>query len=299
MRLADPIFLLLALLWLPVLLTGARPHLGYSNLGLFGEAAGAPVWARLPNWAMVLGICLLLVAVARPQWGQAVERERREARDIILALDLSGSMQTELRSGGGPKIDLAKAAALRFVDRRQGDRVGLLVFGHETYGSWPLSLDLEVIRDKILDLRPDLGGTDLAKPLERALAHFRELGQSTAKAVILVTDGEAPIPPQLRDELQKELAAMDVRVYLLGIDLGGSADIVDLVSRSGGRVFVFDLRKAEDFASAFEEIDRLEPSVVVVEKRVSHVELYPRFALGGLALLSLAVVGATMAPRIP
>lgn len=297
MHLADPLWLLLGLLFVPVLLVRARPHLGYSNLELLGDASGVPVWARLAGWAMGLGIGLLLLALARPQWDQAVERERREARDILLAVDLSASMQTELRSGGGSKIDLAKAAALRFLERRQGDRVGLLVFGDETYGSWPLSLDLDAVGGKIRALRPDLGGTDLAKPVERGLAHLREFGQSTAKAIILVTDGEAPIPAALRREIQSKLAAMDVHLYVMGIDLGGSADILDLAGRHDGDVF--ELTRAEDFSSAFEEIDRLEPSVVVVEKGVTHRELHPWFTLGGLGCLALAVVGATVAPRIP
>lgn len=297
MRLAEPLLLLLGLLFLPVLLARARPHLGYSNLGLFGDVFRAPLWSRLPAWAMGLGLGLLLVALARPQWGQAVEKERWEARDIILAVDLSGSMQADLAAGGGKKIDLAKDAALRFVDRRQGDRVSLLVFGEETYGSWPLSRDLEVIREKIRALQADLGGTDLAKPLDKALTHFQELGQSNAKAIILVTDGEAPIPALLRQAIQARLTAMDVRVYLVGIDLQDSADIVDLVRRSGGKVW--NVSRAEEFWSRFQEIDRLEPSAVVVETRLIHRDLYTWFTLGGLAFLSLAIVGATLVPRIP
>lgn len=296
MRLADPLLLFLGLLFL-LLLARARPHLGFSSLALLGEVSRVPVWARLPGWAMGLGISLLLVALARPQWGLAVERERFQARDIILAMDLSGSMATDLRAGGGKKIDLAKDAALRFVQRRQGDRVGLLVFGHETYGSWPLSRDLELIQEKIRALRPDLGGTDLAKPLQKALAHFEELGQSSAKAIVLVTDGEAGVPVPVRQEIQAKLIAMGVRVYLLGIELSDSADIVDLVSRSRGHVW--SVSKADEFWSRFQEIDRLEPSGVVAEKRLVHRDLYAWFTFGGLAFLALAIVGATLAPRIP
>lgn len=297
MRLADPLLLLLGLLFVPLLLARARPHLGYSNLGLFGDAPRVPLWARVPSWAMGLGICLLLVALARPQWGHAIETERLRARDIILAIDLSGSMQTDLRAGGGTKIDLAKEAAIRFLERRQGDRVGLLVFGSETYGSWPLSSDLDVIRQKIRALRPDFGGTDLAKPLEQAVKHFEELGQSGARAIILVTDGEAPIPAPLRREIQAKLTALGIHLYLLGIDLGDPADILDLVARSGGRVWT--VSKADEFWNRFQEIDRLEPSVVVVETRLVHRDVYAWFALGGLACLTLAVAGAAVAPRIP
>lgn len=297
MRLADPLLLLLGLLFLPALLTRTKPHFGYSNLDLFGDVHHVPVWARFPGWALGLGIGLLLVALARPQWGQAVEKEWRETRDIILAIDLSGSMQSDVGAGGGKKIDLAKEAALRFVERRQGDRVGLFVFGSETYGSWPLSVDLPVIRQKIRALQADLGGTDLAKPLQKALAHFQDLGQSNAKAVILVTDGEAAILAGLREEIQTTLTAMNVRLYLLGIDLPDSADVIDLVNRSGERVWRLDT--AAEFGAGFQEIDRLEPSLVTVETRRVHRDLYPWFTLGGLAFLSVAVVGATLAPRVP
>ncbi|MFQ5827645.1 MAG: VWA domain-containing protein [Candidatus Methylomirabilia bacterium] len=295
--LVDPLLLLLGFLFLPILLARTTPHLGYSSLGLFPDAPGVSVWPRLAGWTMGLGICLLLLALARPQWGHAIETERLQARDIILAVDLSGSMQAHLSAGGGTKIDLAKEAAIRFLERREGDRVGLLVFGDETYGSWPLSGDLDVIREKIHALRPDLGGTDLAEPLERALAHLEELGQSNAKAIILVTDGEAAFPAHLRQEIQAKLVAMGVHLYLLGIQLSDSAPILDLVSRSGGRVW--KVSKADEFWIGFQEIDRLEPSVIVVEKRLTHRDLYPWFALGGLAFLSLAImVGAILAPQI-
>lgn len=297
MRLADPPFLLLGLLFLPALLARRKPHLGYSTLALFGDAHHVPVWARFPGWAIGLGIGLLLIALARPQWGQAVELERREARAIILAIDLSGSMQSSVGTGGRTKIDRAKEAALRFVERRQGDRVGLFVFGNETYGSWPLSTDLPVIREKIRALQPDLGGTDLARPLRAALAHVQDLARSQAKAVILVTDGEAAIPAGLREEIQTEVTAMNVHLHLVGIDLPDSADIVDLVNGSGGRVWRID--DAEELWGPFQEIDRLEPSLVTVETRRVRRDLHPWFTLGGLACLSVAVLGASLAPRVP
>lgn len=296
-RLADPGLLLLGLLFLPALLPWARPHLGYSSLAVFGALPRAPVWARLPGWAMGLGICLLLLGFARPQAGHIVEQTRLRARDIILAIDLSGSMQRGLPPEGERKIDLAKEATLRFVDRRRGDRIGLLVFGDETYGSWPLSSDLRVIRQQVRGLRADLGGTDLVKPVQGALAHFREAGQSRARALVLVTDGEAPISETLRRELRARLRAMGVRVYLLGIGLNESADIFALVNQGGGRVW--NASEAEAMRRAFEEIDRLEPSEVVVEKGIVQRELHPAFTLGGLTLLGLAVIGTALAPRIP
>lgn len=297
MRLADPLLLLLGLLFLPFVVRRVRPHLGYSNVGLFDGAPWIGPWARLPDWATGIAIALLLTALARPQWGQVVTSERREARDIIVAVDLSGSMQGDVVAGEGKKIDAAKEAVLRFLGRRQGDRVGLLVFGNDAYGSWPLSSDLSVVRQKVHALEADLGGTDLAKPLRRALAHLQEVGQSEARAIILVTDGEAPIAADIKREIQAKLAAMNVHLYLLGIDLPESADVIDLVARSGGRVW--RVNQAEDLWGAFQDIDRLEPSAVTVETRRVHRDLYPWFTLGGLAFLGAAVAGATLAPRIP
>lgn len=297
MRLVDPPLLLLGLLFLPTLLALGRPDLGYSHPALFGDRPRVPVWARLPGWAMGLGIGLLLVSLARPLGGQVMEQERLRARDIILAIDGSGSMQGNLGAGEGTRIALAREAALRFVERRQGDRVGLLVFGDETYGSWPLTGDLEVIRDRIRAVQADLGGTDLVKPFEAALGHLRDLGQSPALALILVTDGEAPISPDRRRALQAALAEMGVRAYLLGVRLRETADVVELVRGSGGRVW--NVEDADGFRRAFEEIDRLEPAEVVVERRLVHRELHPWFTLGGLALLSVGIVGAIVAPRVP
>jgi len=297
MRLVDPSLLLLGLLLLPALLALGRPDLGYSHPALFGDRQGVPVWARLPGWAMGLGIGLLLVSLARPLGGQVMEQGRLRARDIILAIDGSGSMQGDFRSGEGTRIALAREAALRFVERRKGDRVGLLVFGDETYGSWPLTGDLEVIRDRIRAVKPDLGGTDLVKPFEAALGHFRDLGQSPARALILVTDGEAPISPDRRRALQAALAEMGVRAYLLGVRLRETADVVELVRGSGGRVW--NVEDADGFRRAFEEIDRLEPAEVVVERRLVHRELHPWFTLGGLAFLAVGIVGIAAAPRVP
>ena len=297
MRLVDPLLLLLGLLFLSALLARGRPNLGYSRPALFGDRAGVPVWARLPGWAMGLGIGLLLVSLARPLGGQVVEQERLRARDIILAIDGSGSMQGTVGSGEGTRIDLAREAALRFVERRQGDRIGLLVFGDETFGSWPLTGDLGVIRDRIRAVGAELGGTDLVKPFEAAVGHFRDLGQSQARVFILLTDGEAPISPERRQALQGALGEMDVHVYLLGVRLRETADVVELVRGAGGRVW--NVEEADGFRRTFEEIDRLEPAEVVVERQLVHRELHPWFTLGGLALLAVGIVGTAVAPRVP
>lgn len=229
---------------------------------------------------------------------QTMEEEHVLARDIILVMDLSGSMQTDLKAGGGKKIDLAKEAALRFVERRRRDRIGLLVFGDETYGSWPLSTDLEVIREMLRGLKPDLGGTDLAKPLEKALRHLQEFGQSKARAIILVTDGQAAIPADRRYEILSRAQMTGARLYLMGIELEPAADIVELVTQAGGTVWT--LTEAEEFKERFRELDRLEPSVVVTQTRASHRDVFSWLAMGGLALLALAIISrATFALQLP
>jgi Ca-activated chloride channel family protein len=215
-----------------------------------------------------------------------VDQKSFLARDILLVMDLSYSMEMRFKGSDGPrKIDVAKSAAAQFIEKRKSDRIGLLVFGDETFGSWPLTGDLKLILKKVGRLGSAFyGGTELAKPFMRATEHFREMGQSENRILIYLSDGQATIPPKTKEEIIERVKKMNIHLYLVGIQLDReNADILEIVKEVGGRFI--DVESSGELNAAFEEIDRLEPSLVEVTVQGESQELYPVFALSALCIL--------------
>jgi Ca-activated chloride channel family protein len=285
-RLANPCFLFIGVIFLVLFFKRAVAFLGYSQLNLLGERRGRRFWHHLPKFLMVLAIALMAVGFARPQWKSTVNQKSFLARDILLVMDLSYSMETRFEGSDGPrKIDVAKSAAAQFIKKRKTDRIGLLVFGDETFGSWPLTRDLKLILKKVGRLGSSFyGGTNLAKPFMKAMDHFREMGQSENRILVYLSDGEAAIPPKVKEEIIAGLRKMDIHLYLLGVQLNQeNSDILEIVKKVGGRFI--DVESSGELNAAFEEIDRLEPSLVEVTVQEEGRELYPLFVLSALCIL--------------
>jgi len=289
-RLANPFLLLAGVIFLPLFLTRKTAFLGYPHLSLLEAEGGLRLWGHLPQFLFVITIALLIVGLARPQWRKVVQHERFLARDIVLVVDLSFSMENAMGNawnvGNGPrKIDVAKSAALQFIQKRKNDRIGLLVFGDETFGSWPLTRDLGLISKKVGRLGATFyGGTNLAQPFVKAVEHFREMGQSASRILVFLSDGEATIQAKMKEMIVTEMKKMGVHLYLLGVNLRKeNSDLLEIVDRTEGRFIAAE--SARDLTAAFDEIDRLEPSRVEIEIQGKSQELYPIFVLLALCLL--------------
>jgi Ca-activated chloride channel family protein len=286
-RLADPFFLLIGSIPLVLFFKrGETGFLGYSQFNVLEGEKGPRFWHPLSRVLMVVTIALMVLGVARPQWKSLLGQKRILARDILLVMDLSYSMESTFEGAGGPrKIDVAKSAAAQFIEKREGDRIGLLVFGDETFGSWPLTRDLKLIEKKVGRLGSTFyGGTELSKPFMKAMDHFREMGQSQNRILVYLSDGEAVIPPHVKAEIIARLKKMAVHLYLVGIRLRKeSGDILEIVRQVGGR-FV-DAGSPAELKAAFEEIDRLEPSLVEVAAERQSRELHPIAVLSALCIL--------------
>ena len=202
---------------------------------------------------MVFVISLMVLGFARPQWKSLVKQESFLARDILLVMDLSFSMESRFDGSDSPrKIDVAKSAAAQFIEGRKTDRIGLLVFGDETFGSWPLTGDLKLISKKVSLLGSSFyGGTDLAKPFLKAMGHFREMGQSANRVLVYLSDGEAVIPSKVKGEIIAGLRKMGIHLYLVGVQVKKeSIDILEIVKEVGGK-FV-DVESPAELHRAFE-----------------------------------------------
>lgn len=238
------------------------------------RGGGTPMaWIAYAAW------CALCVAAARPQaWGDVVQPPQA-GRDLMLAVDLSGSMGEEDMELGGALVDrltAAKAVLADFLERRAGDRVGLLVFGQRAYALTPLTRDLQSVREQLLDSVVGLAGRETAIGDAIGLAVKRLRTQDSGQRVlVLLTDGVNTAG--MLDPLKAAELARDNGVRIHTIAFGGEGDLsvfgfrmpgmneaeIDeatlqrIATMTGGRSF--RARDTESLAGIYAEIDRLEP----------------------------------------
>lgn len=232
------------------------------------------------GWLMWLAWALLCVAAARPQQlGDAVQPPLA-GRDLMLALDLSGSMsEPDMELGGRPvdRLTAAKAVLADFLDRRGGDRVGLIVFGRRAYALTPLTLDRDSVRDQLGDSVIGLAGQETAIGDAIGLAVKRLRAQPAGQRVlILLTDGVSTaglLEPKKAAELARDEGVRvhtiafggDGSLSLFGFQLPmpGAGDEIDedtlrtVATLTGGRFF--RARDTAGLAGIYAVIDRLEP----------------------------------------
>lgn len=173
-----------------------------------------------------LGSALVLVALARPQWGNLEEVVFDQSREVLIALDLSASMLAE--DVKPTRLARAKLLIGALLDELQGERVGLAVFAGTAFLQVPMSSDYEIMRDILTGLDPSYlpqAGTDYAGMLRVANEAF---GQSTAadRFLIVLSDGEAH-DPNWRQALE-ELKKKEVKVISLGIGTFSGGLVPDL-----------------------------------------------------------------------
>ena len=277
---------------------------------LDGVAAGAGVSRARVAWLLpLLAWTLLCAAAARPQQLGPAQTPPREARQMLLAVDLSGSMsEVDMELGSRPvdRLTAAKAVIADFLDRRAGDRVGLIVFGQRAYALAPLTLDRDSVRGQLLDSVVGLAGRETAIGDAIGLAVKRLRGQEDGQRVlILLTDGvntAGQLDPMKAAELAR---ANDIRIHtiafggdgagasLFGFRLpGGDVEIDEatlqrIARATGGRAF--RARDTDELAGIYDAIDRLEPVQRPGQALRPRVERYPWPLAAALLLGALAM----------
>ncbi len=295
-QLTEPEFLLIGVLLVMPYWVRPRRAWQYASLRLFPAQARVGFTTWLITALIGSAFLLLLIALANPQNATVHRTETVQARDIVLTLDLSLSMENHLssgeRSGRLSKLDLIRKAALTFVEQNDRDRIGLLVFGDDAFGAWPLSMDTTTLRVRLQHLETlipiSLCGTNVGKALVKLLNHMQERGQAHTKILILLTDGIDTIAPEVADDIQQRLREQNVKLYVLGIALSRGASIVQLSHQAQGQYF--DIDKAGDLDAAFQAIDQLTASRVLVTRKLQPELLYRFFAIPGLLLLLASMV---------
>lgn len=292
--------------WLPPARAGARGAVAIPFLAELRQLDAGAVRAggALPAWAL-LAWSALCIAAARPQWVGEVELLPLTGRDLMLAVDVSGSMAAEDMRVGGRAVDrltAVQAVVGDFLSRRQGDRVGLLLFGQQAYLMSPLTFDLASVRYQLETSTIGLAGreTAIGDAIGLAVKRFREAG-TDQRVLILLTDG-VNTAGALAPEQATELALAErVRIYTVGI--GGEsrpagmlgmmfaqpAEIDEpglrrIAAQTGGRYY--RARDTRELAGIYAEIDRLEPAAQEGESLRPRRELFP-WPLAASLLLSM------------
>ena len=266
-----------------------------------GGGVGVLAWLA---WA------LLCVAAARPQQLGAPVAPPQAGRDLMLAVDLSGSMSDEDMALGGGLVDrltAAKAVLADFLDRREGDRVGLIVFGQKAYALTPMTLDLDSVRQQLDDSVVGLAGRETAIGDAIGLA-VKRLGRQPAqqRVLILLTDGvntAGLLDPIKAAELARDNGVRihaiafggsggGISVFGLPIQLPGGGEDIDeatlkrIAQLTGGKEF--RARDTEQLAGIYAEIDRLEPVQREGQRVRPRIERYPWPLSAALAIGLLA-----------
>ncbi|HEU6447436.1 MAG TPA: VWA domain-containing protein [Verrucomicrobiae bacterium] len=321
MTFAHP-YLLLLLLLLPVLAwlkgrRGSPPAFLYSSLKLVDgltavRRSRAGTFLATLRW---LALALFIVALAQPRLAKSTTEVKASGIDMVVALDLSGSMEMPdfvVNRQRVDRLDMAKSVLTQFIDKRPADRIGLVVFGGRAYIASPLTLDHDYLQENVARLRLHMieDNTALGSGLATAVNRLRDL-KAKSKIVILMTDGAnnaGTIAPLDAAEAAK---ALGVKVYTIGV---GNNDVAMQMGRpdllpdedtlkkiadiTGGKYYRAD--NAERFREIYAEIDKLEKTEATISKYTRFKELFAWFIAGGFGLVMLETfLGQTFLRRLP
>jgi Ca-activated chloride channel family protein len=263
----------------------------------------------------VIAAALMIVGLARPQRTHSRTEVTAKGIDIVLGLDVSGSMQAldfSVDNYRVNRIAVVKSVVARFIDERPDDRIGLIAFAAAPYIVSPLTLDHDWLLQNLERIDVGIGddGTAIGSAIAAAVNHLRTTA-AKSKVVILLTDGvnnSGKISPLAAAEAAR---ALGVRVYTIGVGVRGKAPIpvrdeagkvhvimanvdvdektLEAVAKETGGVF-YRATDTDSLEKIYEQINRYETSAQTVQK-FEHVEelyrwaLYPALCLLGLGLL--------------
>lgn len=249
------------------------------------------------------------MAMARPQLRNEQQLTNGEGIDIVLCLDISGSMLAQDFSPN--RMEAAKNVASEFIDGRPTDRIGLVIFSGESFTMCPLTTDRSVLKTQLYNVQSGLleDGTAIGSGLATGVERLKS-SPSKSKVIILLTDGEnngGLIDPNTAKEIAKSLG---VRVYTVGVGTEGFAPVpvqtpggvimqrekvsidekllTQIANETGGKYF--RAKDNESLSAIYKEIDRMEKSKIEVSTITHYSEQFFPFALVAAGLLLLEYI---------
>jgi Ca-activated chloride channel homolog len=259
-----------------------------------------------------LALLLLLITMAQPHLTKSHTRIKASGIDIVVAIDLSGSMRSrdfELHHQPADRLQMIKDVLGGFIQKRPGDRIGLVAFASQSYIAAPLTLDHDFLIQNLERLEIgsiDESSTAIGSGLTTSVNRLRDI-KSKSKIVILMTDGEnnaGKVSPHTAAEAAK---ALNIKVYTIGVGTRGLAPtpvardafgnfifrnmpvdlaeepLQEIAKMTGGKYYRAD--NSEHFRQIYAEIDKLEKTEQDVKQFSESRDLYPWLVCAGLVLL--------------
>ncbi|MDH6358291.1 VWA domain-containing protein [Parabacteroides sp. PF5-9] len=315
---ANPTYLYLLVLLIPLIawyiykLRKSQASLQVSSTEAFEvpKAASWKIYLRhVPFVLRMFAITLLILVLARPQSTNSWQNSSTEGIDIMLAMDISGSMLAEDLKPN--RLEAAKDVAASFINGRPNDNIGLVVFSGESFTQCPLTTDHTVLLNLFRDIQSGMiqDGTAIGLGLANAVSRIKD-SQAISKVIILLTDGVnnmGEIAPVTAAEIARSFG---IRVYTIGVGTRGTAPypyqtpfgiqyqnvpveideavLQQIAVMTGGQYF-----RATDNASLKEiytEIDQLEKTKISVQEFSKKQEEYKNWALLIFALLLVEIL---------
>lgn len=245
------------------------------------QVQASSFYIRFFYWLRVASLCLMALLIGKPQFVDSKSKVTVEGIDIVLALDVSKSMEcfddlNDRRS----RWEVARTEALRFIDKRENDSIGLVIFGRYAIARCPLTADKQVLKNIISELEIGMPTYDMSQGTMLAqsiLTAARRLQKSKAKSKVMVlltdgmpTQGDLPVPEVV--DIAKKLG---VKIYTIGVggDQGGLIQdpifgvqsvgaplnkklLQDIAQATGGKFF--EAKKPKDLKHIYDTIDKLE-----------------------------------------
>jgi len=315
MEFKNPEYFLLLLL-LPAILFWVskqkRSSLQFSSVAKFKKIRDRSAYRFLfyLNLLRIAALVFMIIALARPQHVAAEREYEASGLDIMLALDISGSMLAEDFKPVN-RMTVAKEEAKRFVRGRKSDRIGLVVFAKKSYTQCPLTLDYDVLMKLVDDVEIGMikDGTAIGLGIANAVNRLRE-SDGKSKIIILLTDGDnnaGNIDPITAAELAKSFG---IKIYTIGIGTGGMVPFpiddpifgkryvqakVDIDEKTLKRIsditggLYFPARDAKMLSEIYQRIGELEKSNFKIKEYSSYGELFHYFLIPGLLILLLEI----------
>lgn len=317
MRFADPVFLLLLL---PPLGAAARgwlrrrrappEHIGFPALAFLHdiEPSRRVRWRPLLDGLRAGGLCLLIVALARPQLAHDIRDIRLRSRNIMVALDISSSMKAGDFQPGN-RLEVARAVLNDFVRQRKGDLIGLVTFAGRTFLQAPLTPDTDLLGETIervdIGMLPD--GTAIGTALAMSLNQLKDLPPK-ASVIVLITDGANNTGKPSPYAAAEAARSLGIRIHSIGLSTADTSQmnpnliwrwgrmparlsrsdeavLTRISSRTGGQYY--RATDPEALQRIMQEIDPLERQDVSIQEIRDYRELYLLALIPGLLLLGL------------